>query len=257
MYQEMQDRLGEANTLKALGDLDVRGDRLAEARENYEVALSIYREIQNRVGEANTLQALGDLDMREDRLREARANYGEALPIYREILDRLGEAYTLQSLANLDSRTGSFEVAIARFTAAQELHQEVGDRLGLRADWGYLGRHHLRNDAPLDALYASNVSIGTLPYEGDPVGYGISLGGQLDAFAILKDDIGILACLRLLSVYGAESGERFENLMNAIKEQNPDTDYAPLEEALADDPESVRRESVRRVLEGSEEVDTD
>ena len=63
--------------------------------------------------------------------------------------------------------------------------------------------------------------------------------------------------MRLLSVYGAESEERFENLMNSIKEQNPDTDYAPLEEALATDPESVRRDAVRRVLEGSEEVDTD
>ena len=94
------------------------------------------------------------------------------------------------------------EVAIARFTAAQELHQDVGARAGLRADWSYLYLHYMRNDAPREALYAFNVSIEILPYEGDPVGYGISLRGQSDAFAKLNDVIGMLACLRLLTVYG-------------------------------------------------------
>ena len=39
---------------------------------------------------ASTLRVLGDLEVREDRLEEARANYVEALPIFREIQDRLG-----------------------------------------------------------------------------------------------------------------------------------------------------------------------
>ena len=95
----------EANTLKALGDLYVRTDRLREAEQSYQAALPIYREIEDRLGEANTLQALGDLYVRTARLREAEQSYQAALPIYREIEARLGEANTLQALGDLYVRT--------------------------------------------------------------------------------------------------------------------------------------------------------
>lgn len=208
----------------------------------------------DRFGEANTLEALGDLDRQEDRLSKARRNYGEALPIFREIRSRLGEANTLQGLALTDSAEGLNDAAVTGFQAAREMHEEIGSLLGARADSGYLGRHHMRNDAPREALQAFNVSIEILPFVGDPVGYRLSLTGLFDAFAQLNDVVGILACLRLLAVCGAESGERFENLMNAIKEQNPDTDYAALEEALDSDPEAVRRDAVRRALEEPNEA---
>ena len=78
-------RTREANTLKALGDLKMRTDDLAGARQDYEQALPIFRQIEARLGEANTLQALGDLKMRTDDLAGARQDYDQALPIFRQI----------------------------------------------------------------------------------------------------------------------------------------------------------------------------
>jgi tetratricopeptide (TPR) repeat protein len=76
---ELKDKLGEANTLKALGDLAMRTSALREARERYDRALKIFREIEDKLGEANALKALGDLAMRTAALGEAREQYDRAL----------------------------------------------------------------------------------------------------------------------------------------------------------------------------------
>ncbi|MCL4249261.1 MAG: TIR domain-containing protein, partial [Anaerolineae bacterium] len=69
---------GEASILLRIGNLNVREDRLSDARQNYEQALPIYETIGARLGQANTLVALGDLNVREDRLSDARQNYEQA-----------------------------------------------------------------------------------------------------------------------------------------------------------------------------------
>ncbi|MEH2254767.1 tetratricopeptide repeat protein, partial [Nostoc sp.] len=60
-YREIGDRLGEANTLKAIGDVLQFLDRRSEALERYEAALAFYRDTGSRLGEANTLIAIGDV----------------------------------------------------------------------------------------------------------------------------------------------------------------------------------------------------
>ncbi|HMS13243.1 MAG TPA: tetratricopeptide repeat protein, partial [Microthrixaceae bacterium] len=52
-------RLGEANTLHSLGNLELQESRNDTARDLYNQALPIYRTIRNRRGEADTLHALG------------------------------------------------------------------------------------------------------------------------------------------------------------------------------------------------------
>ncbi|MFQ3537118.1 MAG: NB-ARC domain-containing protein, partial [Aggregatilineales bacterium] len=54
---------GEANTLKALGDLSVQRSELEAARAYYDRALPLYETIGDRLGLANTLKALGDLSV--------------------------------------------------------------------------------------------------------------------------------------------------------------------------------------------------
>ncbi|NMG08948.1 tetratricopeptide repeat protein [Brasilonema sp. UFV-L1] len=61
IYQEIGDRLGEANTLKAIGDVLQFLKRSHEALQRYEQALAFYREIGDRLGEANVLQGFGKL----------------------------------------------------------------------------------------------------------------------------------------------------------------------------------------------------
>ena len=60
-HRSTGDRLGEANTLQAIGDVLQFLDRRSEALENYEQAIGIYRQVGDRLGEANTLKAIGDV----------------------------------------------------------------------------------------------------------------------------------------------------------------------------------------------------
>jgi tetratricopeptide (TPR) repeat protein len=139
---------GEANTLRALGDLQVRTDRLAEAERSYAAALELYRQVEDRLGEANTLRALGDLQVRTDRLAEAERSYAAALELYRQVEDRLGEANTLQSLGRFYSIRGEDDRAEAKFAAALERFSTIGDRYSVAATLAYRGQHRTARRSP-------------------------------------------------------------------------------------------------------------
>ncbi|MEH2184719.1 MAG: tetratricopeptide repeat protein, partial [Nostoc sp.] len=97
-YRDIGDRLGEANTLIAIGDVLQFLDRRTEALERYEAALAFYRDIGDRLGEANTLRAIGNVLQFLDQRTEALERYEAALAFYRDIGDRLGEANTLRAI---------------------------------------------------------------------------------------------------------------------------------------------------------------
>ncbi|MBL8156578.1 MAG: TIR domain-containing protein, partial [Anaerolineae bacterium] len=63
---------GQANTLKALGDLALAQSDLAGARGYYDRALPLTEQIGDRLGQANTLRALGDLALAQSDLAGAR-----------------------------------------------------------------------------------------------------------------------------------------------------------------------------------------
>jgi tetratricopeptide (TPR) repeat protein len=89
IYQEIGARLGEANTLKAIGDVLQFLDRTSEALERYEQALAFYRDIgvreaappEHRLGEAYTLKAIGDVLQFLKRSSEALERYEQALAL--------------------------------------------------------------------------------------------------------------------------------------------------------------------------------
>ncbi|MHC5826609.1 MAG: tetratricopeptide repeat protein [Nostoc sp.] len=80
-------------TLAAAQAIAKRSD---EALQRYETALSFYRDTGSRLGEANTLKAIGYILQFLDRRDEALQRYETALSFYRDIGDRLGEANILQ-----------------------------------------------------------------------------------------------------------------------------------------------------------------
>jgi tetratricopeptide (TPR) repeat protein len=124
-YREVGDRLGEANTLQAIGDVLQFLDRSNEALANYEQAIGIYREVGDRLGEANTLQAIGDVLQFLKRSNEALANYEQAIGIYREVGDRLGEANILHEFGQLQENS---ENSLVYFQQAQAIYVQIGDR---------------------------------------------------------------------------------------------------------------------------------
>ncbi|MGH8902733.1 MAG: tetratricopeptide repeat protein [Egibacteraceae bacterium] len=69
-------------------------------------ALAVYRQIGDRLGEAYSVKGLGDIARMRNRYDEAAERYEQALAVYRQIGDRLGEAYSVASRARLALAVG-------------------------------------------------------------------------------------------------------------------------------------------------------
>ncbi|MCC2692614.1 tetratricopeptide repeat protein [Nodularia sp. LEGE 04288] len=129
-YRDVGDRLGEAYTLKAIGDVLQFLNRSSEALEKYEQALAFYRDVSDRLGEPNTLRAIGDVFQFLDRTSEALEKYEQALAFYRDIGDRLGEANTLQAIGDVFQFLKCSSEALEKYEQALAFYRDVGSRLG-------------------------------------------------------------------------------------------------------------------------------
>jgi tetratricopeptide (TPR) repeat protein len=121
---------GQANTLRALGDLSVRLAELDAGRGYYDRALAVFEQIGARLGQANTLQALGDLSVRLAELDAGRGYYDRALAVFEQIGARLGQANTLQALGDLSVRLAELDAGRGYYAAAMQLYLSIGDRVG-------------------------------------------------------------------------------------------------------------------------------
>jgi tetratricopeptide (TPR) repeat protein len=125
LMQVIGDRLGEANTLQAIGDVLQFLKQSREAVERYDEALGIYRQVGARLGEANTLQAIGDVLQFLKQSREAVERYDEALGIYRQVGARLGEANTLKAIGDVQTDP---KLAMEQFLQpALQIYQTIED----------------------------------------------------------------------------------------------------------------------------------
>ena len=115
--------MGEANTLKAIGDVLQFLSRRTEALERYEAALSFYREIGARLGEANVLLEFGNLlDNPQDSLNA----YAESQNIYQQIGDRFSQGRTLfQYIADAYLALNDIPNAILSLEQAAAIGEEI------------------------------------------------------------------------------------------------------------------------------------
>ncbi len=139
LFRAVGDRLGEANTRKAIGDVQSFRKEMDAALASYAAALDLFRAVGDRLGEANTLRAIGDVQSFRKEMDAALASYGAALELYRAVGDHLGEANTLASLSRLALRQGRDEEARALLQQAVDLHAAIGDRYSVAADLGNFG----------------------------------------------------------------------------------------------------------------------
>jgi tetratricopeptide (TPR) repeat protein len=125
LFRQVGSRLGEANTLKAIADVQQFLDQRQEAWRNYEEALGLYRQVGSRIGEANTLKAIADVQQFLKQSQEALRNYEEALGLFRQVGDRLGEANVFCELGGLESDP---QQAMNHFRKAQDIYIQIGDQ---------------------------------------------------------------------------------------------------------------------------------
>ena len=130
LYRAVGARLGEANTLQAIGDVLKFKDRNDEALAHYEEAIGLYRAVGDRIGEANTLKEIGDVLQFKDRNDKALAHYEEAIGLFRAVGERLGEANTLKAIGDVLQFKKRTDEALAHYEEAIVLYRAVGERLG-------------------------------------------------------------------------------------------------------------------------------
>jgi tetratricopeptide (TPR) repeat protein len=126
IYRDIGDRLGEANCIKALGDVHYSLDEYGAARERYEEARPIYRDIGARLGEINCYFGLADLDRHGERWEAAEEKYREALSYYEETGMAFNAALALQRLGYTAEGAGEHLQARDYYQAALELFERIG-----------------------------------------------------------------------------------------------------------------------------------
>jgi tetratricopeptide (TPR) repeat protein len=117
-----------------LQNLYVVTNELRNQRERFTRALAAASRHADREGEANVLKAMGDLLIRVDDLAGARASYEKALPIYRDIEARLGEANVMASMARLALAEGNEAEADQFMEKAIGINQVIGERFNPALD---------------------------------------------------------------------------------------------------------------------------
>jgi len=101
-----------------------------EAFKMYSESLVIYHKLGNRIGEANTLRGIGDVLQALQRNSEAIKQYDEAITIYREIGDRLGEVNILEEIVDISRQivvAANAENSVKQSKNSPSSHSEVSE----------------------------------------------------------------------------------------------------------------------------------
>ncbi len=122
--------MGQANTLKALGDLLIGLGEVKEAFERWAAAGGLCEAIGDRLGQANVMLSIGRVLIAAEEAREqGRAMLEGALGIYRAIGDRAGEANVGIQLAGDAERHGDLRAAIEYMEPVAAFGEAIGHPL--------------------------------------------------------------------------------------------------------------------------------
>ena len=96
--------------------------------------MSLFRQVGDKLGEANVLQAIGDVQQFRKENDAALESYNAALSLFRQVGAKLGEANTLQSLGKAAvisaNDQDSFQKGVEILQLAMNLHEEIHDMVG-------------------------------------------------------------------------------------------------------------------------------
>ena len=106
------------------------------ALTTYAQALDLFRAVGDRLGEANVLQAMGDVQRLSGEHESALKNYDDALPLFHLIGSKLGEANVLASQSRLLVRMGEITKGEQLLEQAIAVRGEIHDLYSQGADYG-------------------------------------------------------------------------------------------------------------------------
>ncbi len=125
LYRAVGDRLGEANVLQAMGDIQQFRDERDAALQNYAAALELYRAVGDRLGEANVLASQGKFYLETDPKRADRL-LDQAIELYNQIGSRYGVPAQIGNFGWELLRLGRPERARPYLLRAADLFEQIG-----------------------------------------------------------------------------------------------------------------------------------
>ena len=173
--QHLGDRLGQANALIDLGDVQLVAGDLPGAAQALEEALGIYRDLGNRLGQANALIDLGDVRLATGHSSAAAEALEEALGISRDIDYRLGQINVLNNLGEVRTMTGDYLAAAEALEEALGISRDLGERLGQVNALNNLGKVRTMTGDYLAAAEALEEALGISRDLGNRLGQAIAL----------------------------------------------------------------------------------
>ena len=98
-YEKSGLAVGQANMLRALGDLHFMQKRYEDALQQYRRALEVSS--KSKLGQADALAGIGKVQRQLGQLEEARTSFSKAAELYRDLRDSAGMAAAESALATL------------------------------------------------------------------------------------------------------------------------------------------------------------
>ncbi len=131
---------GQANTQRALGELDRMEDAYPSARTRYSEALRLFEAIPDRLGQAHTLTSMGDMFVGLSQWSDAIPVYEQALTIARTIQVQLTVANILVDLGRARFEMGDEDGGIRDMREAAALFEAVHN-----PRWAQIARSRLND----------------------------------------------------------------------------------------------------------------
>ena len=130
LYQQLEHRQGEADTLMVLGLIAYRRHDFKEAQAKYEQVLTIHHTIGNRTGEAAGYLSLATVMLAEGDYVAAEALLRKTLVIQQVVNNRWREAGAWSELSIPYMRLGLWSAALESIQHGLDICQEIGAEIG-------------------------------------------------------------------------------------------------------------------------------
>jgi tetratricopeptide (TPR) repeat protein/DNA-binding SARP family transcriptional activator/DNA-binding XRE family transcriptional regulator len=137
--RHLGDRLGQANALTDLAEVQRLAGDYGGAVEALEESLDISRDVGNRIGHVGALTGLGAVRLLTGDYGRAVDALEEALGISRDTGNRIGQARALTYLGDVRMLTGDYGGAVEALEEALGIFRDIGNRTDQARALTYLG----------------------------------------------------------------------------------------------------------------------
>ncbi len=159
LQNEINDRLGVANTLNNIGYVYNHLGDIPKSLECYHKCLKISEEIDNKVGVSTVLNNLGLLYDSQDEVDKAIECYKRSLKICEEINDVPGIGSALNNLGSSYDNLKDNDQALAYYNRSLEVYKTCNDKLGIATVLNNIGLNYHEKNKYKEALICYQQSL--------------------------------------------------------------------------------------------------